>query len=162
MCDPSVFSRVGCLLEQQASIPSNVPWDPAELRGHDCQHCACYFESTNPESPNQYQGFCRRWPADFAETRGQVPRLDPVTKLPMVKNGVPVMNNELIRGYLYKPTQREGTCYDGWRSKGTLPGSRPLDDQVKGFLLMLLSSCEAFPPELVASLRELLVGRQKT
>jgi hypothetical protein len=117
---------VRCLLDPEPSIKPNVPWDPAELQGRDCEHCACYFESVNPENPTQYQGFCRRWPAEFSQTRGQVPRLDPVTKLPMMKNGVPVMNNELITGFLFKPTQRQGVCFDGWRQKGTLPGARSL------------------------------------
>jgi len=142
-------------LEQQPSIPSNVPWDPVELQGRDCQHCACYFESANPENPAQYQGFCRRAPADFAETRGQVPRLDPVTKLPMMKNGVAVMNNEIIRGFLYKPTQRQGTCFDGYRAKGTLPGARPIDDQVRELLLALLEF-NLFPSELRKHLSALL------
>jgi hypothetical protein len=111
-------------VDPKPSLESKVvPWDRTELQGRECQACACYFESVNPDNPNEFQGFCRRSPADYAETRGQVPRLDPVTKLPVLKNGVPVMNNELIKGYVYKPTKREGTCFDGYRPKGTLPGA---------------------------------------
>jgi hypothetical protein len=114
-----------CLLvDPQPTLESKkVPWEREELQGRECQACACYFESVNPTNPTEYQGFCRRSPADYAETRGQVPRLDPVTKRPIVKDGVPVMNNELIKGYVYKPTKREGTCFDGYRPKGTLPGA---------------------------------------
>lgn len=145
-------------MEPQPSITPNVPWDPELLKGRDCQNCACYFESVNPENPAQYQGFCRRWPAEFSQTRGQVPRIDPVTRLPMMKNGQPVMNNELISGFLYKPTQRQGTCFDGYRPLGTLPGSR-LDDQVKTVLLKLLTSLESvLPAGLAGDVREILAG----
>jgi hypothetical protein len=146
-------------LEKEASIPPNVPWDPTELQGRDCAHCACYFESANPENPAQFQGFCRRWPAEFSQTRGQVPRLDPVTKLPVMKNGVPVMNNELIMGYLYKPTQRQGICFDGYRPKGSLPGETRIDEKLKEFLLKLVEgSHNLFPQEVLGDLRQLLTG----
>ena len=115
-------------MSEQPSIPEErVPWDRAALQGRECFTCACYFESVNPENPRQYQGFCRRLPAQFVETRGQVPRLDPVTKEPMIKNGQVVMNNELVKGWLYPPTQRAGTCFDGYRPLGTLPGTRGPD-----------------------------------
>jgi hypothetical protein len=100
---------------------SSVPWDPAELQGRTCSACACYFESINPENSKQFQGFCRRLPAEMTKVRGQVPRLDAQQK-PMIRDGQPVMNSAEIIGYLYKPTQRDGTCFDGWREKGTLPG----------------------------------------
>jgi hypothetical protein len=148
-------------LEPQPSIPSNVPWDPATLEGRDCAHCACYFESANPENPSQFQGFCRRWPAEFSQTRGQVPRLDPVTKLPVMKNGVPVMNNEVIVGYLFKPAQRQGTCFDGYRPLGTLPGERPVEGKLKEFLLKLVEgSRNLFPAETIGDMRELLTGQR--
>ena len=99
-----------------------VPWDPAELQGHVCSACACYFESANPENPEEFQGFCRKLPAQMTKVRGQVPRLD-AQKQPVIRDGKPVMNSAEIIGFLYAPTQRQGTCFDGWRPKGTLPGS---------------------------------------
>lgn len=108
----------------EPTIAAGVPWDPAELQGRTCNACACYFESVNPEDPKQFQGFCRRQPADMQKVRGQVPRLDGKGQ-PVLKDGVPVMNSAEIIGFLYRPTQREGTCFDGWREKGTLPGTLP-------------------------------------
>jgi hypothetical protein len=108
--------------QPEPSIVPTAPWDPAELEGRTCNACACYFESVNPEDPKQFQGFCRRSPADMQKVRGQVPRLDLKGK-PVIKDGVPVMNTAEIIGFLYRPTQREGTCFDGWREKGTLPGA---------------------------------------
>lgn len=99
-----------------------VPWDPAELQGRTCSACACYFESINPEDTKQFQGFCRRLPADMTKVRGQVPRLDGSGNA-VIRDGQPVMNSAEIIGYLFKPTQRDGTCFDGWREKGTLPGA---------------------------------------
>jgi hypothetical protein len=109
----------------EPSIVGGIPWDPAELQGRTCTACACYFESINPENPNQFQGFCRRQPADMTKVRGEIPRLDPVTKKPVTRDGKPVMNSAEIIGFLYHPTQRDGTCFDGWRPKGTLPGVLP-------------------------------------
>jgi hypothetical protein len=106
----------------EPAIAAAVPWDPAELQGRTCNACACYFESVNPENAKEFQGFCRRAPADMQKVRGQVPRLDGKGQ-PVLKDGVPVMNSAEIIGFLYRPTQREGTCFDGWREKGTLPGA---------------------------------------
>lgn len=125
-------------VEPQPSIPNAVPWEREPLKGRECSNCACYFESSNPQDPGQYQGFCRRWPAEFSQTRGQVPRLDPVTKQPVMRNGVPVMNNELITGYLYKPTRRLGTCFDGYRPLGTLPGDSAQQNIVRQALALLV------------------------
>lgn len=108
------------------NVPSiggtTVPWDPAELQGRTCSACACYFESINPDDAKQFQGFCRRLPADMTEVRVQVPRRDREGQ-PVIRDGQPVMNNERVAGFIFKPTQREGTCFDGWRPKGTLPGA---------------------------------------
>ncbi len=112
-------------MSEPAIGSASVPWDPVELGGRTCSACACYFESINPEDPKQFQGFCRRLPADMTKVRGQVPRLDGQGKA-VLRDGVPVMNSAEIIGFLYKPTQRDGTCFDGWRPKGTLPGQVPV------------------------------------
>jgi hypothetical protein len=101
---------------------NTIPYNVEELQGHTCSACACYFESVNPEDVTQFQGFCRRLPAQVTKVRGQVPRLDTAGK-PILRDGQPVMNSAEIVGYLFQPTQREGTCFDGWREKGTLPGA---------------------------------------
>lgn len=108
----------------EPTIGSNSPpYDMAELKGRTCAACACYFESVNPADATQFQGFCRRLPADMTKVRGQIPRLD-AQQRPVIRDGQPVMNSAEIIGFLFKPTQREGTCFDGWRPKGTLPGQR--------------------------------------
>jgi hypothetical protein len=155
-------------VDPQPSIPKNVPWDKAELEGRECQHCACYFESVNPENPGEFQGFCRRSPADISQVRGQVPRLDPLTKQPVMKNGVPVMNNELITGYLFKLTQREGTCFDGFRPKGTLPGPYQVFDvhallrslpKLRAFLVSAIEEMQTLPADIKEELKHFLGGR---
>ncbi len=72
----------------------------------------------------------------MTKVRGQVPRLDAQRK-PVIRDGVPVMNSAEIIGFLYKPTQREGTCFDGWREKGTLPGSANSQKDLQGLRAML-------------------------
>lgn len=107
---------------------SKVPWDPRELAGRTCSTCACYFESVNPQDSSKFQGFCRRVPADVHQLRAEVPRVDLAGK-PVMKDGKPVMNSEVVTGYIYKVTQRDGTCFDGYRPKGTLPGEWPISAQ---------------------------------
>lgn len=108
-----------------SSIPEqSVLWDQSELKGRNCHACACYFESVNPADPTKFQGFCRRTPAQLVQLRGEVPRLDRNNQ-PVLKDGKPVMNSEIIPGYIYQVTQRDGTCFDGYRPKGTLPGEGP-------------------------------------
>jgi hypothetical protein len=102
----------------------NVPWDPAELQGHDCEHCACYFQAANPENPSEFQGFCRRQPADLQELRVMEQRRDLKGNVVM-KDGLPVMQPAKTVGFLFRLTQRQGTCFDGWRPKGVLPGDSP-------------------------------------
>jgi hypothetical protein len=102
------------------------PWDEAELAGRNCAACACYFEASKIDDPSKFQGFCRRTPADVAEVRAQVPRLD-LQGQPILRDGQPVMNMEKVIAYIYKPTQRLRTCFDGWRAKGTLPGETESD-----------------------------------
>lgn len=143
----------------EPSIEPKVPWDRTELQGRECQSCACYFESANPEDPSKFQGFCRRQPADIMQTRGQEPRLDR-DKKPVYKDGVPVMNSVMMTGYLFKPTQREGTCFDGYRPKGTLPGERmpALGPKLHDILLSLLEHTGDLVPHLVKdNVRELLL-----
>jgi len=106
----------------QPSIPQPALWDAAELQGRECHACACYFESVNPENAKQVQGFCRRSPAELQQVRGQEPRMDARTGQPVLRDGQPVMQPALITGYLFKAQPRNGTCWDGWRPKGTLPG----------------------------------------
>lgn len=103
---------------------AGTPYDPTLLQGRTCEHCACFFLSINAEDPTQKQGFCRRAPAELVETRIQVPRLDQ-NQQPIVKHGQPVMNSERVQGLLFKLAQPNGTCFDGWRPLGSLPGEGP-------------------------------------
>jgi len=121
----------------EPTIPSaKVPWDPAQLQGRTCSACACYFESINAENPKEFQGFCRRQPADLIEVRTQIPRLDAKGQA-VVRDGQPVMNSAVIPGFLFKVAQREGTCFDGWREKGTLPGAANSQQQLQQLRKML-------------------------
>lgn len=125
-----------------SSIPaSKTPWDPTALQGRDCEHCACYFETTHAHNPSEFQGFCRRQPAQLVESKAQVPRLDK-NKQPLIKDGQVVMNNEVVVGLLYAPTQRHATCFEGYRPLGTLPGERPMDPKTKEVLLSLINSAD--------------------
>jgi hypothetical protein len=146
---------------RQASIPEQkVPWDPAELKGRTCQVCACYFESINPQDPAKYQGFCRRLPADLHQMRGEVPRLDRNNK-PVFKDGKPLMNSEVLNGYLYKVTQREGTCFEGFRPKGTLPGEPANAVLIRALISLSLKAVEktgvTVPVDVKKLLREMSI-----
>lgn len=145
----------------QSTIPEvKVPWDAEALKGHDCQHCACYFETSHAENPNEFQGFCRRQPAMPTQSRVQVPRKDPKTGQPVIKDGQVVMNNEVVIGFLYAPTQRQGTCFEGYRPLGTLPGERPMDAKTKDVLLTLIHSAQGLlSPDVKDTLRQALNGQ---
>lgn len=132
-----------------------VPWDPSALKGRQCQSCACYFESVNPENKNQFQGFCRRAPAEVMEVRAQVPRVD-LQGRAVLKDGKPVLNNDIIKGFIYKPTQREGICFDGYRPLGTLPGesSTALKLRALAQTLVATNAFKNLEPELQRSVRE--------
>lgn len=110
----------------QPTVAENVPWDPAELKGRTCSACACYFESVNPLNPKEFQGFCRRLPADLQELRVEEVRRDTKGEI-IMRNGQPVMQPGKAIGYLYKLVGRQGTCFDGYRPKGTLPGQTPAE-----------------------------------
>ncbi len=145
---------------QTASIPEQkVPWDQAELAGRNCHACACYFESTNPADPTKFQGFCRLKPANLIQLRGEVPRLDRNNQ-PVMKDGKPVMNSEVIPGYIYQVTQREGTCFDGFRPKGTLPGEQANTVVLRAVVPVLLKAIKktgtAIPPEVDQMIRDTL------
>lgn len=137
---------------------TKMPFDLAALKGRTCSNCACYFESVNPDNPNKFQGFCRRNIADLIQLRGEVPRTDLQGNVVM-KDGKPVMNSEMIAGYVYKVTQRQGTCFDGYRVPGTLPGERNMDTAFREYLPDLFQQLEKYlTPELRSSLTRLLVG----
>jgi len=131
-----------------------VPWDPAELQGRDCGHCACFFEQANPENPKQRQGFCRRQPADMAELRVMEQRV--INGVPQCKDGKPVMQPGKVVGFLYKPTKREGTCFDGWRPIGALPGDRIVDFQMRQAVHLLPSVLSDLPKPSAAALSAVL------
>lgn len=116
--------------------------------------CACYFEQPNPENAAQTQGFCRRLPADMTAVRGLEPRIDRQGN-PVLKDGQPVMQPAQIIGYLFKTTRREGTCFDGWRPQGTLPGETVVQTtlrQVRPHLEPLLTQVRPDIRPFVASL----------
>ena len=144
-------------MEPTPTIPSTVvPWDPAELKGRTCQNCACYFESANPQDPSKFQGFCRRSPATLTQLRTEVPRLD-LQKRPVMRDGKPVMNSEVVAGFIYQLTQRDGTCFDGYRTKGTLPGELPTQAMLRTLgpvLLKVAKQATKLPPELEQAMRE--------
>jgi hypothetical protein len=108
-----------------------VPWDAALLKGRECATCACYFEQANPENALQSQGFCRRLPADMQQMRALEPRTDLQGNVMLGKDQKPIMQPTQVVGYLFKPTKRDGTCFDGWRALGTLPGERNIDTSVR-------------------------------
>ena len=131
----------------------SVPWDPKALDGRDCGACACYFEQANPENPSQSQGFCRRAPADMQSMRGMEPRRDLKGNVVM-RDGQPVMQPTQIIGYLFKTTRREGTCFDGWRPLGTLPGERQIDTTMR----LARDSLRPLLAELPESLRPFMAA----
>lgn len=136
--------------EAKPSIPDavgQVPWDPAELAGRTCNACACYFESPNPENPLQYQGFCRRAPAEVTKVRGMEVRRD-LKGNPVMKDGKEVMQPCELIGYLFKPAQRLGTCYDGWRAKGMLPGDTPQERLVRKLKPLAAALLPSLTPEI--------------
>jgi len=110
-----------------------VPFDPASLKGRECRACACYFEQVNIEKPNDLQGFCRRAPAEMARIRVSEPRRDLQGNIVM-RDGREVMNPPTEHvGFLFKPALPGGTCFDGWRPIGTLPGERTIDMTMRQF-----------------------------
>jgi hypothetical protein len=108
-----------------------VPWDAALLKGRECSSCACYFEQANPDNALQSQGFCRRLPADMQQMRALEPRRDPKGSVVLGKDNQPIMQPTQVVGYLFKPTKRDGTCFDGWRELDTLPGERSIDATIR-------------------------------
>ena len=127
---PSI-SRIGEPPALRAA--TEVPFDPATLKGRECRACACYFEQVNADQPTQVQGFCRRAPAEMAKVRISEPRRDLQGNIVM-RDGKPVMNPPAEQvGFLFKPALPGGTCYDGWRSIGTLPGERTIDTTFRQF-----------------------------
>jgi hypothetical protein len=113
---------------------SALPWDPEELKGRDCGHCACFYQPPlPPDAPagSRREGFCRRSPADPMQVRIEVPRLDQKGQ-PVMREGRPAMNNEVVKVLAFRPTEAASTCFDGWRAKGTLPGERlPMEELQK-------------------------------
>jgi hypothetical protein len=138
-----------------------VPWDPASLEGRDCGRCACYFEQANPENTLQSQGFCRRQPADMQQMRGMEPRKDLQGNI-IWKDGKQVMQPTTIIGYLFKPTKRDGTCFEGWRPIGALPGERSIDVAVRRAVGRLKPALEKMPPELQGVLSALFDLREES
>lgn len=134
--------------------PPAVPWDPAELKGRDCGHCACFFEQANPENPAQSQGFCRRAPAEVAQMRVMEPRV--LNGVPQMKDGQPVMQPGTAIGFIYRLTKREGTCFDGWRPLGTLPGEPPTQAAMKAVVASLRPVLEKLSPDVQQLLTPLL------
>jgi hypothetical protein len=124
-----------------------VPWDPEKLQGRDCGRCACYFEQANPENTLQSQGFCRRLPADMQQMRGMEPRKDLQGNI-VLKDGKQVMQPTTIIGYLFKPTKRDGTCFDGFRPIGSLPGEGPIDVAMRRAVERMRPMFERMPADL--------------
>lgn len=123
-----------------------VPWSAEALKGRECRTCACYFEQANAENPTQIQGFCRRLPADMAKVRMMEPRKDLKGNFVM-RDGAPVMQPTEVVGYIFKPTRREGTCFDGWRPIDTLPGERPIDVNIRQLRHRLVPVLADMPKE---------------
>jgi hypothetical protein len=118
----AVAAKIADERAKKSTVPeAKVPWDAALLGGRNCQSCAAYFEASHPDHPDQYQGFCRRGPATLTKMRVMEVRRD-LKGNPVMKDGQPVMQPAESIGFLYPVTQREGTCFDGWRALGTLPG----------------------------------------
>ena len=103
-----------------------VPWDVELLKGRVCGSCACYFEQANPANPMEVQGFCRRVPAEMQQMRVLEERRDPKGNVVM-RDGQPILQPTTAIGYVFKTTKKDGTCFDGWRALGTLPGERPIE-----------------------------------
>ena len=147
-------------MQPTPSIPEQqVPWDQAELQGRNCGACACYFESVNPTDPKKFQGFCRRNAPQLIEMRAEVPRVD-LKGHPVMKEGKPVMNSEIVPGYIYQVTQRSGTCFDGFRAKGTLPGEGTNTTILRALVPVLMRAIKktgtSIPPEVDKAVREAL------
>jgi len=134
--------------------PMGVPWDAKALKGRECQTCACYFEQANAENPLLIQGFCRRLPAEMAKVRLMEKRTDRQGNVVM-RDGQPVLQPNEVTGYLFKPTRREGTCFDGWRSLETLPGERAIDATIRLFRDRLEPVLKDIPPQLQPFLQAL-------
>jgi hypothetical protein len=107
-----------------------VPWDAELLKGRNCGSCACYYEQPNPENPAEVQGFCRRVPAKMQQMRVLEERRDLQGNVVM-RDGKPIMQPTVAIGYLFELTKKDGTCFDGWRALGTLPGERPIETSMR-------------------------------
>lgn len=137
----------------QPSLPtSEPPYDRTLLKGRECQTCACYFESANPEDATKFQGFCRRFPAVLNRIRTMEQRRDR-TGAVVIRDGQPVMQPAEVAGFMFALTQRSGTCFDGWRAVGTLPGETPAERIVREAGPQLEQLLETAPRELAQLVR---------
>jgi hypothetical protein len=91
-----------------------------------CLTCACHFAQKHPVNPLESQSFCRLKPPMAQQMRAETPRMRD-GKPVMDRHDKPVMEAQTVIVYLYAPTQPGLTCFDGWRSLGTLPGEREFE-----------------------------------
>jgi hypothetical protein len=117
-----------------------------------CSTCACYFQQPHPENPKAIQGFCRLKKVLFTQMNIAVAAVDRFQKPMFDKTGAPRMVPERRDVFIYDPTPPNGTCFDGWRPLGTLPGERwdsGLDrDQARERARVMVEQYGA-PPEIV-------------
>jgi hypothetical protein len=102
-------------------IMSEIENQPLPTR--TCSNCACHYIQTNAANPIEKQMFCRRDPPQAAQMRGEVPRMRD-GKAVIGRDGKPVMESMQTVVYLYKPTEGQLVCFDGWRTEGTLAGEK--------------------------------------
>lgn len=102
-----------------------------------CSNCACYIEQIiNPVAPPQ--GMCRRNGPVPAQVRIERPRINPITKQPMVSkvDQKPMVDITTENVFLYAPTALDKVCFDGWRPLGTQPGDNAQTSYIKRALNM--------------------------
>jgi hypothetical protein len=95
-----------------------------------CENCACFHIQRDANNPMLSQAFCRRDPPQAAQVRQEVPRLRD-GKPVLGRDGKTVMETAMVWAFLYKPTDKSLTCFDGWRELGCLPGDHHNADVMK-------------------------------
>ena len=131
--------------EPSTSIPTEA------LGGRTCATCACFFAQINPLNPQQLQGFCRRTVAKPYQARVQQPQV--LNGEPRIdkRTGQPILETVQVHGMMYDLTDAHGSCFDGWRPLGTLPGERAAEAMLRIALPRLLQN-----PDMPEELRQVI------
>jgi hypothetical protein len=134
---------------------TSTPLPTETLGGRICATCACFVVVTNPQNVSQQQGFCRRNAAREYEMK--IPQQQVVNGVPRIDrhSGAPIMEQVAVTGYMYDRTLPGGSCFDGWRPIGSLPGERLVDSMLRAALPQFIAIVSKdLPPELRSLLEQ--------